>query len=48
MTTVGDDGAPGRVWVPTARGPFGELENWRLVPKEVAADWDVRVWNPLP
>lgn len=38
----------GMVWVPTARGPYGELEDWKLVPRHAAGDWDVRQWGRLP
>ena len=49
MTFIGDDGAPeGMMWVPTARGPYGELEDWKLVPVDQAAEWDVRRWGPVP
>ncbi|MFD4420248.1 hypothetical protein ACFWN7_01940 [Agromyces sp. NPDC058484] len=49
MTFIDDDDAPeGMVWVPTARGIFGDLEDWKLVPVEAAADWDVRRWKPRP
>ena len=46
MTIVGDEDTPhGMVWVPTARGPYGELEDWQLVQREVAAEHDVRLWK---
>ena len=49
MTNGSAEDAPdGMRWVPTSRGTFGELEDWRLVPTDVAGEWDVRVWNPLP
>lgn len=50
MTFVGgdDDVDEGMVWVPTARGIYGDLTDWKLVSEENAADWDVRAWRSSP
>ena len=37
----------GMIWVPTARGLFGELKDWQLVRQEVAAEYDIRRWGHL-
>lgn len=49
MTIVGAEDAPdGMQWVPTARDIYGELTDWKLVRREVAHEWDCRVWRDAP